>query len=285
VPTGRLVQLAAALLADIGARDATIRTVPLEPRDTLSDARLVERIGRRLDATEVRCLDDAAPASTSAQWARVRARIVEGRSRDSLPGVSPRVESLLRAWLPPRDTRGLAIMFTGLSGSGKSTLARDVGEWITEETLRSVTLLDGDRVRQMLSSGLGFDPASRDLNVRRIGYVAAEIARHGGTALCSPIAPSAATREAVRRMVERSGDFILVHVATPIEECERRDLKGLYAQARAGRIPDFTGVSAPYDEPADAEIRIDTTGLDRQEAARRVIDYLVAGGWTTPEGT
>ena len=139
--------------------------------------------------------------------------------------------------------------------------------------------LDGDRVRQMLSSGLGFDRASRELNVRRIGYVAAEIVRHGGIAICSPIAPFAHTREEVRHMVEQSGDFVLVHVSTPIEECERRDLKGLYAQARQGRIPDFTGISSPYDVPADADLRIDTSAVTREEAAQQVIAHLVQGGW------
>ena len=128
-------------------------------------------------------------------------------------------------------------MFTGLSGSGKSTLARDVSEWISTHSDRTVSLLDGDVVRTMLSSGLGFSKADRELNVRRIGYVGAEVARHGGIAICAPIAPYAATREAVRAMAQAVGDFVLVHVNTSLEECERRDLKGLYAKARARAHP------------------------------------------------
>jgi sulfate adenylyltransferase len=170
-------------------------------------------------------------------------------------------------------------MFTGFSGSGKSTLARDVAEWLTLHSARTVSLLDGDRVRQLLSAGLGFDEASRALNIRRIGFVAAEVARHGGVAICSPIAPAAEVRAEVREMAERVGDFLLVHVSTPLEECERRDLKGLYARARAGTLPNFTGISSPYDVPTDADLTIDTSRTDRRAAARMVIDALLDGGW------
>lgn len=279
VPTRQLVRLATDLVEEVGLRHAEVRTVPLEPHDPRSDSALLERIARRLDATEVYSLSDTAPAGTAEQWEHARLALVDGRADGPLPGVPARTEAVLRAWLPRRSARGLALMFSGLSGSGKSTLARDVAAWVSANSTRTVTLLDGDRVRQMLSSGLGFDPASRELNVRRIGYVAAEIARHGGIAICSPIAPFATTREEVRHMVELSGDFILVHVCTPIEECERRDLKGLYARARLGQIPDFTGVSSPYDVPADADLRVDTTGVSRERAAQLVIDHLVEGGW------
>ena len=170
-------------------------------------------------------------------------------------------------------------MFTGLSGSGKSTVARGVAAWLHAHTDRSVTLLDGDVVRQTLSSGLGFDRAGRVANVRRIGYVAAEVTRHGGVAICAPIAPYADTRAEVRHMVEAVGDFLLIHVNTPIEECERRDLKGLYARARAGTLPEFTGVSDPYDEPDDAVARIDTSVLDEADAVAAVVSVLRAGGW------
>jgi sulfate adenylyltransferase len=134
-------------------------------------------------------------------------------------------------------------------------------------------------VRQMLSSGLTFSKADRDLNIRRIGFVAAEITRHGGLAICAPIAPYAATRAEVRRMVEAVGDFVLVHVATPLEECERRDRKGLYAKARAGLIPEFTGISDPYEAPDDADLVLDTTGLSTEEAVESVLKLLTAGGW------
>jgi sulfate adenylyltransferase len=170
-------------------------------------------------------------------------------------------------------------MFSGLSGSGKSTLARALVAHLRERTDRSCSLLDGDDARRLLSAGLGFDPAARDLNVRRIGYVAAEVARHGGVAVCAPIAPYAASRSAAREMVQRVGDFVLVHVSTPIEECERRDLKGLYAKARAGLVPQFTGVSDPYEEPTDADVVVDTSILSRGEAVAAVLAHLTAGGW------
>ena len=169
----------------------------------------------------------------------------------------------------PAD-RGLVLFFTGLSGSGKSTVARAVAERL--EADRRVTLLDGDRVRRLLSSGLGFSRADRDTNVARIGFVAAEIARHGGIAVCAPIAPYASTRAAVRLMAaEADATFVLVHVATPLAECERRDRKGLYAKARAGLIPEFTGISDPYEEPDDADLVLDTTGRDVADCADEVL--------------
>lgn len=158
----------------------------------------------------------------------------------------------------PPNEQGLVLFFTGLSGSGKSTIAAAVAQHLTAD--RTVTLLDGDRVRRLLSSGLGFNRADRDTNITRIGYVAAEIARHGGVAVCAPIAPYERTRTAVRSMVaEADATFVLVHVATPLAECERRDRKGLYAKARAGEIPEFTGISDPYEAPTDADLVIDTT--------------------------
>jgi len=129
-------------------------------------------------------------------------------------------------------------------------------------------------VRRLLSSGLGYDRAGRDLNVRRIGFVGSEIARHGGLAICAPIAPYAESRAAVRAMVEPVGDFVLIHVSTPIEECERRDLKGLYAKARAGLIPEFTGVSDPYDVPTDADLAVDTSRVSREAALDLVLELL-----------
>jgi sulfate adenylyltransferase len=186
----------------------------------------------------------------------------------------------LRRARPPRHERGLVVFMTGLSGSGKSTIARDLRDALAELGDRTVSLLDGDLVRRLLSAGLTFSRADRDLNIARIGFVAAEIARHGGIAICAPIAPYAAARERVREMVrQQSGDFLLVYVATPIDVCAARDRKGLYAKARAGLIDGLTGVSDPYEEPADADLVIDTSTVTRQEAVGMVLDRLTSGGW------
>jgi sulfate adenylyltransferase len=194
----------------------------------------------------------------------------------------PAVAAELVRARPPKHSRGITVFFTGLSGSGKSTVARGLSDALIERGGRTVTLLDGDVVRRMLSAGLTFSRADRDLNIRRIGFVAAEITRHGGTAICAPIAPYAATRAEVRRMVSAVGDFILVHVATPLEECERRDRKGLYAKARAGRIPEFTGISDPYEVPDDADLTLDTSRMTPDEAVGKVLALLVDGGWVRP---
>jgi len=171
--------------------------------------------------------------------------------------------------------RGVVVFFTGLSGSGKSTLAQALNDLVLEGGERTVTSLDGDVVRRHLSAGLTFSREDRETNIRRIGWVAAEIARHRGIAICSPIAPFDETRKQVRAMVEAAGgEFVLVHVATPLEECERRDRKGLYAKARAGEIPDFTGISSPYEEPADATVRVDTTGRTIEDALADVLAVL-----------
>src|SRR5205085_12169874 len=144
---------------------------------------------------------------------------------------------------------------------------------------RPVTLLDGDLVRKHLSSELGFSKEHRDLNIRRIGFVAAEITKNGGIALCAPIAPYDATRRDVRRMVESGGGFVLVHVATPLEMCEARDRKGLYAKARAGVLKEFTGISDPYEEPADADLVIDAAAMSPEEAAQEILLYLEREGY------
>ncbi len=180
---------------------------------------------------------------------------------------------------PGPDEQGLVLFFTGLSGSGKSTLARALHDVILEQGERTVTSLDGDVVRRNLSAGLTFSKEDRETNIRRIGWVAAEISRHGGVAICSPIAPFDSTRQQVRQMVDEAGGaFVLIHVATPLAECERRDRKGLYAKARAGEIPEFTGISSPYEEPEDAAVRVDTTGRTIEDALDDVLQYL----WTTP---
>ena len=179
---------------------------------------------------------------------------------------------------PARTERGLTLLFTGLSGSGKSTIARGVCDGVRRAG-RSVSLLDGDVVRRMLSKGLTFSRRDRELNIRRIGYVASEITRHGGVAVCAPIAPYAAGRAEVRAMVEEFGDFFLVHVATPLQVCESRDRKGLYAKARAGEIPEFTGISDPYEEPIDADLVVDTVDTDPAESVAVVMAALREGGW------
>jgi sulfate adenylyltransferase len=188
------------------------------------------------------------------------------------------VTAELRRARPPRRERGVVVFFTGLSGSGKSTIARALREALAERGERTVSLLDGDLIRQLLSAGLTFSRADRDLNIARIGFVATEVARHGGIAICAPIAPYAAARAQVRRMVTEVGDFLLIHVATPVEVCEARDRKGLYAKARAGVI-DLTGVSDPYEEPKDADLTIDTSQTSRQDAVEAVLRLLTTGGW------
>ncbi len=191
----------------------------------------------------------------------------------------PEVMQQLRKIIKPRTRQGFTLFFTGLSGSGKSTIANAVLVTLMETGDRPITLLDGDLVRKILSSELGFSKAHRDLNIRRIGYVASEITRHGGIAICAPIAPYATTRDAVRAMIEPAGGFIEVHISTSLEECERRDRKGLYARARAGIIKEFTGISDPYEIPANPELRIDTEGMSPDEAAGQVIGRLQSLGY------
>ncbi len=190
------------------------------------------------------------------------------------------IAAIVDADQPSSDRRGLVLFFTGLSGSGKSTLARALMDRLLEQGTRSVTTLDGDVVRRHLSAGLTFSREDRETNIRRIGWVAAEISRHGGVAVCSPIAPFAETRDQVREMVEDAGGvFFLIHVATPLEECERRDRKGLYAKARRGEIPEFTGISSPYEEPTDADVRVDTTGRTIDAALDDVLHALRSAGY------
>jgi sulfate adenylyltransferase len=195
----------------------------------------------------------------------------------------PAVARELRRARPPRSARGFVLFLTGLSGSGKSTVARDLADVFTERGDRRVTLLDGDLVRSLLSAGITFSRADRDLNIARIGFVAAEVARHGGIAICAPIAPFASARARAREMVSAVGDFLLIHVATPVEVCEARDRKGLYAKARAGVITQFTGISDPYEEPTDADLVIDTSVLTRHEAVQAVLRLLTSGGWLGPD--
>ena len=191
----------------------------------------------------------------------------------------PRVLDEIRRVCPPRNQKGLTLFFTGLSGSGKSTLAKIIHARFIEEGGRPVTLLDGDIVRHNLSSELGFSKKDRDINVKRIGFVASEITKNRGVAICAPIAPYADTRQYVRELIEQYGAFIEIHVSTPLEVCEQRDRKGLYAKARKGIIPEFTGISDPYEEPAEPEIRIDTANTTPKEATQQIYLYLIREGY------
>ena len=190
----------------------------------------------------------------------------------------PEVVAELRKTRPPRSKQGFTVFFTGFSGSGKSTIANALMVKLMEMGGRPVTLLDGDIVRKNLSSELGFSKEHRDLNIRRIGYVASEITKNGGIAICAPIAPYASTRRAVREDVEQFGAFAEVHVATSIEECERRDRKGLYKLAREGKIKEFTGISDPYDVPENPELRVETENMDVDHCAHQVLLKLESMG-------
>ena len=214
----------------------------------------------------------------------LRQRLNEGRE---IPGwfTYPEVVEELRRSFPPRHRQGLTIFFTGLSGSGKSTIANVLVTKFLEAGGRPVTLLDGDLVRKHLSSELGFSKEHRDINIRRIGYVAAEITKNGGIAICAPIAPYDSVRKQVRAMIEPVGGFILVHIATPLEICEQRDRKGLYAKARAGIIPEFTGISDPYEEPKDAQVVINTADLTPEEAVQEILLYLEREGFIGVNGS
>jgi sulfate adenylyltransferase len=180
---------------------------------------------------------------------------------------------------PARRAQGLTVFLSGLSGSGKSTIANVLRVKLLELGGRGVTLLDGDLVRANLSSELGFSKEHRDLNIRRIGFVASEITRAGGVAICAPIAPYDVVRREVREMVQPCGGFVLVYVATPLEVCEARDRKGMYAKARAGIIKEFTGISDPYEVPDDAHVVIDTSDLAPLQAANEILLYLARQGY------
>ena len=226
------------------------------------------------------------PASQVPEGARVLTLSGEEFQRRMQAGLKipewysfPELLAELHRQSPPRERQGFTVFFTGLSGAGKSTLARSLAARLMEMGGRSVTLLDGDIVRRHLSSELGFSKAHRDINVRRIGFVASEITKNRGIAICAPIAPYRQTRRDVRAMIEAVGGFVEIHVATPIETCESRDRKGLYAKARAGLIPEFTGVSDPYEVPERPELAIDTTSLGIDEAVQQILLKLEHEGY------
>jgi sulfate adenylyltransferase len=222
--------------------------------------------------------DDGRALQLSA--AEVRRRLDDGRE---IPEwfTYPSVARELKLRHPVRSARGFTVFFTGLSGSGKSTVANALRVKLLEIGGRGVTLLDGDLVRRNLSSELGFSKEHRDLNIRRIGFVASEITRAGGVAICAPIAPYDVVRRDVREMVAPCGGFVLVHVATPLEVCERRDRKGMYAKARAGLVKEFTGISDPYETPHDADVVIDTSDMTPSEAMREILLHLEREGYLT----
>ncbi|MDQ7089667.1 MAG: bifunctional sulfate adenylyltransferase/adenylylsulfate kinase [Methylococcales bacterium] len=194
----------------------------------------------------------------------------------------PSIIDELHITLPPYSKQGVTLFFTGLSGSGKSTLANGILVKFLEYGGRKATLLDGDVIRNMLSSELNFTKAHRDLNVLRIGYVASEITKNGGVAICAPIAPYARTRRKVRQMIEELGSFIEIHVSTPLNICESRDRKGLYAQARAGKIKGFTGIDDPYETPENPELCIDTSLYSTEEAVTKIWEKIIEIGIIQP---
>jgi sulfate adenylyltransferase len=208
----------------------------------------------------------------------LRDRLAEGRQIPQWFTYSEVADELQRTH-PPRYKQGFTVFFTGLSGAGKSTISKVLLIRLLEIGGRPVTLLDGDIVRKNLSSELGFSKEHRDLNIRRIGFVANEITKNGGIAICAPIAPYQSIRNEVRTLIEQHGGFILIHIATPIEICEERDRKGLYAKAREGIVKDFTGISDPYEAPHDADIEIDTSDNTPDEAAQMVLLHLEHQGY------
>ncbi len=250
-----------------------IEMVPRPPMGYLESARSYVPLDQVPDGERVRTVSGG----------EVRRRLAAGAD---LPQwfTFPAVERELRSRHPPRRTQGLTVFFSGLSGSGKSTIANALRVKLLERGGRAVSLLDGDVVRKNLSSELGFSKEHRDLNIHRIGFVASEITRAGGIAICAPIAPYDVVRRQVRDMVEPWGGFILVHVSTPLEVCEARDRKGMYAKARAGIIKEFTGVSDPYEVPLDADVTIDTSDVTPDEAVREVLLHLEREGYLTAEG-
>ncbi len=237
------------------------------------------------DLDEYQPVDELAEGvrTLSISGTELRDRLAHGRD---IPEwfTYPEVARELRRTHPPRSKQGFTVFFTGLSGSGKSTVANALLVKLLELGGRPVTLLDGDIVRKNLSSELGFSKEHRDINILRIGYVASEITKNGGIAICAPIAPYDRTRQEVRKAVEAEGGFSLVHISTPVEVCEDRDRKGLYAKARAGIIKEFTGISDPYEEPTNAEVVIDTTDISPEEAANAIVLHLESQGYIEGNG-
>jgi sulfate adenylyltransferase len=265
------VLVAEVLAEDLGPDRFALALTP-DPGESLG-----ARVARNYGATHLAVEAGALVERDEVGRALEVARLQETRTATLLPAVAAELAALR----PPPERAGFTVFFTGLSGSGKSTVAKALAARLMEIGPRRVTLLDGDVVRRHLSSELTFSAEHRDLNIRRIGFVAGEVTRHGGVAVCAPIAPYDKTRKHVRSMVERTGGFVLVHVATPVEVCEERDRKGLYARARAGDLPGFTGISDPYEAPSDAEVVIDTSTGAVDAAADVVLNYLRTARYLT----
>lgn len=252
------------------AADLAIRLVPCEPLAYVEARADYVPVGELPAGAEGPCFDEA----------ELQRRLREGLDIPAWFSF-PEVVAQLRAHFPARARQGFTLFFTGLSGSGKSTIAKAVLAKLLELGGRPVSLLDGDVVRKHLSSELGFSKEHRNINIRRIGYVASEITKNGGIAICAPIAPYTELRREVRQMISQYGAFIEIHVATPLEVCEGRDRKGLYAKARAGVLKEFTGISDPYEVPENPELRIDTSQFGVDEAAQQVFLYLEREGYIT----
>ncbi|MCH7588148.1 MAG: bifunctional sulfate adenylyltransferase/adenylylsulfate kinase [Chloroflexi bacterium] len=193
----------------------------------------------------------------------------------------PEIAGILEDVYPPRHKQGLCLWFTGLSGAGKSTTA-EIVTTLLQERGRQITLLDGDVVRTHLSKGLGFSKEDRDINIRRIGFVASEIVRHGGLVICAAVSPYRAARNDVRNRIG-SDHFVEIFVDTPLEVCEQRDVKGLYSKARRGEIKGFTGIDDPYEAPNNPEIHLDTVAHDAEENARSIVAHLLQKGFVKSE--
>ena len=256
--------------AELGIEVVPVETMRYAPaKDRFLPASVIEREGlQAIDYTDAQLKKDLSHGEEVPAWFSF-----------------PEVVRELRKAYPPRSKQGFTLFFTGLSGSGKSTLAKIIYAKLLEAGGRPVTLLDGDIVRLHLSSELGFSKEHRYLNVNRIGFVASEITKNRGIAICAPIAPYTQMRRSVREMTEPHGDFIEIHVATSLEACEARDRKGLYAKARRGEIPEFTGISDPYEIPEHPELRVDTEGLTPMEAAQDIYLYLLREGYLDTQGT
>jgi sulfate adenylyltransferase len=281
-------------MVDHGAGGSVLETQGAPDYDPSDARRLVDRYAEELliemlpfremvyveGRSEMVPVDEVPEGATTLaiSGAEVRQRLASG---DVLPEwfTFSGVERELRRRHPPRHRQGFTVFLTGLSGAGKSTIANALRVKLMELGGRGVALLDGDLVRKNLSSELGFSREHRDLNIHRIGFVASEITRAGGVAICAPIAPYDSLRRHVRDMIEPWGGFILVHVATPLETCEQRDRKGMYAKARAGIVKEFTGISDPYETPTDAEVVLDTSDVTPLEATREVLLFLERAGY------
>jgi len=241
--------------------------------------RMMVYVQERAEYAPIDEVDESKETVLSISGTEFRRRMGEGLDIPDWFGY-PEVVEELRKTYPPKDRQGFTLFFTGLSGSGKSTIANAVMSKLMELGGRQVTMLDGDLVRKHLSSELGFSKEHRDLNIQRIGFVASQITKNGGAAICAPIAPYARTRQVVRDMIEETGGgFIEIHVATPLDVCEQRDRKGLYAKARAGVIENFTGIDDPYEAPENPELTLDTSAATPEESAQEVILKLEHMGY------